>query len=60
MSELEPDGDDHVFAVEIEQWASQSERVRRRKDAKTPGSEQVNRPSGVSFAASACEQGFAF
>ncbi len=39
--ELQPEPDDHVFTVEVEQWASQLERVRRRKDAKSPGSEQA-------------------
>lgn len=41
IRELRPEPDDHVFTVEVEQWISQSERVRRRKDAKTPGSEQA-------------------
>jgi site-specific recombinase XerD len=39
--DLQPEPDDHVFTVEVEQWVSQSERVRRRKDAKQPGSEQA-------------------
>ena len=39
--ELEPELDDHVFAVEVEQWASQFERVRRLKDPKRPASEQA-------------------
>ena len=41
MHELQPGPDDHVFTVEVEQWVSESKRVRRRKDAKTPGSEQA-------------------
>ena len=41
LRELQPEPDDHVFTVEVEQWISQSERVRRRKDAKRPGSEQA-------------------
>ena len=52
--ELQPEPDDHVFTAEVEQWGSMSARVRRRKDAKTPGSE---RPSGVSFGVSASERG---
>jgi integrase len=39
--ELQPELDDHVFAVEVEQWASQFERVRRLKDPKRPASEQA-------------------
>jgi integrase/recombinase XerD len=36
-----PDPEDYVFAVQVEQWASQFERVRRWKDPKTPASEQA-------------------
>jgi site-specific recombinase XerD len=39
--ELQPELDDHLFAVEVEQWASQFERVRRLKDPKVPASEQA-------------------
>ena len=38
---LQPELDDHVFTVEVEQWVSQYERVRRRKDPKLPASEQA-------------------
>jgi site-specific recombinase XerD len=41
VRELRPEPDDHVFTVEVEQWGSQSARVRRQKDAKRPGSEQA-------------------
>ena len=41
MRELQPELDDYVFTVEVEQWASQYERVRRRKDPKEPASEQA-------------------
>jgi site-specific recombinase XerD len=37
---LEPELDDHVFTVEVEQWVSQYERRRERKDPKMPASEQ--------------------
>ena len=37
---LQPELDDHVFTVEVEQWVSQYERKRARKDPKTPASEQ--------------------
>jgi integrase len=36
----QPELDDHVFTVEVEQWISQYERKRRRKDPKVPASEQ--------------------
>jgi integrase len=39
--ELDPDLDDHVFTVEIEQWVSAYDRERRRKDAKRPASDQA-------------------
>ncbi len=35
---LQPELDDHVFTVEVEQWVSQDERVRRQKDPKQPAS----------------------
>jgi integrase len=38
---LEPDGEDHVFTVEVEQFVSQDERRRRRKDPKEPASDQA-------------------
>jgi len=38
---LQPELDNHVFAVEVEQWVSQFERVRRLKDPKKPASEQA-------------------
>src|SRR5205814_4242480 len=38
---LQPELDDHVFAVEVEQWVSQYERVRRQKDPKQPASAQA-------------------
>jgi site-specific recombinase XerD len=38
---LQPELDDHVFTVEVEQWVSQFERVRRVKDPKKAGSEQA-------------------
>src|SRR5262249_33140154 len=37
---LQPELDDHVFTVEVEQWISQYERRRERKDPKVPASEQ--------------------
>jgi site-specific recombinase XerD len=37
---LQPELDDHVFTVEVEQWVSQYERKRERKDPKAPASEQ--------------------
>ena len=37
---LQPELDDHVFIVEVEQWVSQYERKRERKDPKVPASEQ--------------------
>ena len=39
--ELQPELDDYVFTVEVEQWAPQYERVRRRKDPKAPASGQA-------------------
>jgi len=39
--ELQPELDDYVFTVEVEQWASQYERVRRRKNPKEPASDQA-------------------
>jgi integrase/recombinase XerC len=41
MRELQPELDDYVFTVEVEQFVSQYERVRRRKDPKVPASEQA-------------------
>jgi site-specific recombinase XerD len=38
---LQPDGADHVFTVEVEQWVSQCKRRRRRKDPKEPASDQA-------------------
>jgi integrase/recombinase XerD len=38
---LQPELDDHVFTVEVEQWVSQYERVRRQKDPKMPASAQA-------------------
>ena len=38
---LQPELDDHVFSVEVEQWVSQFERVRRLKNPKEPASEQA-------------------
>jgi integrase/recombinase XerD len=37
---LQPELDDHVFTVEVEQWISQYERKRERKDPKVAASEQ--------------------
>ena len=39
--EQAPELDDHVFAVEVEQWVSQFRRERTRKDPKRPASEQA-------------------
>jgi integrase len=39
--QIDPDLDDHIFTVEVEQWASQFERVRRRKNPKHPASSQA-------------------
>ena len=39
--ELQPEHGDHVFAVQVELWATQNERVRRWRDSKTPASEQA-------------------
>jgi site-specific recombinase XerD len=41
MRELQPELDDFVFTVEVEQWASQYDRVRKRKNPKMPASEQA-------------------
>jgi site-specific recombinase XerD len=41
LRELQPELDDYVFTVEVEQWVSQYERVRRRKDPKEPASDQA-------------------
>jgi integrase/recombinase XerC len=41
FSELQPELDDHVFTVEVEQWISAYERERRRKDPKQPASDQA-------------------
>src|SRR4051812_34555368 len=38
---LQPELEDHVFTVEVEQWVSQFKRVRRRKDPRQPASEQA-------------------
>jgi site-specific recombinase XerC len=37
---LQPELDDYLFTVEVEQWISQYERKRERKDPKVPASEQ--------------------
>jgi integrase len=39
--EVEPDLDDYVFTVEVEQWVSSTERRRRRLDPKQPRSSQA-------------------
>jgi site-specific recombinase XerD len=39
--QLQPELDDHVFTVEVEQWISAFERERRRKDPKRPASDQA-------------------
>ena len=39
--EIEPDLDDYVFTVEVEQWVSAAERRRRRLDPKRPRSSQA-------------------
>jgi integrase len=39
--QIDPDLDDHIFTVEVEQWASQFERVRWRKNPKHPASSQA-------------------
>jgi site-specific recombinase XerD len=39
--ELQPELDDYVFTVEVEQWVSQYERVRRSKNPKVPASDQA-------------------
>jgi len=38
---IEPELDDHVFTVEVEQWVSHNKRMRRRKDPKKPASDQA-------------------
>jgi integrase len=38
---LRPELDDHVFTVEVEQWVSHDQRVRRRKDPKKAASDQA-------------------
>jgi integrase len=38
---LQPELDDHVFTVEVEQWVSQFQRLRRQKDPKTRASGQA-------------------
>jgi integrase len=38
---LQPELDDYVFTVEVEQWISQYDRVRRAKDPKQPASAQA-------------------
>jgi site-specific recombinase XerD len=38
---LQPELDDYVFSVEVEQWISAYERQRRRKDPKLPASDQA-------------------
>jgi integrase/recombinase XerD len=38
---LEPELDDYVFTVEVEQWVSQHERVRQQKNPKQPASPQA-------------------
>jgi site-specific recombinase XerD len=38
---LQPELDDHVFTVEVEQWISQYERRRERKNPKMPASDQA-------------------
>jgi len=39
--ELQPELDDYVFTVYVEQWISQFERIRRQKDPKVPASDQA-------------------
>jgi integrase len=39
--QLQPELDDHVFTVEVEQWISAYQRERRRKDPKEPASDQA-------------------
>src|SRR5205085_9487623 len=39
--QLQPELDDHLFTVEVEQWMSASDRARRRKDPKQPASDQA-------------------
>jgi integrase len=41
IRQLQPELDDHVFTVEVEQWVSAYERERRRKDPKVPPSAQA-------------------
>ena len=40
FQKLRPELDDHLFTVEVEQWVSQYERVRRVTDPKVPASGQ--------------------
>lgn len=41
FDELRPEAADHVFTVEVEVWVNERQRIRRRKDPKTPASEQA-------------------
>jgi hypothetical protein len=41
ICELQPELDDFVFTIEVEQFVSQYERVRKRKNAKQPASGQA-------------------
>jgi integrase len=41
FQKLRPELDDHLFTVEVEQWVSQYERVRRVTDPKVPASGQA-------------------
>jgi len=41
FQKLRPELDDHLFTVEVEQWVSQYERVRRVADPKVPASGQA-------------------
>jgi hypothetical protein len=48
FQELQPELDDHLFTVEVEQWVSQYERVRRVTDPKVPASGyQATQPARV-------------
>ena len=52
---LQPELDDHVFTVEVEQWVSQYERVRGSKDPKAPASDTGADANGLaSVQASRC------
>src|SRR5205814_126552 len=53
MRELQPELDDFVFTVEVEQWVSQYDRVRKRKN---PRCRRANRRSGGWFIAYASAQ----